>query len=166
MKKTDYKHGKFTILSSQIDTEVFDREDYIDFCEVNGIEPGDEDDFYDWCAEETHCNYEADLENIKYCKAYNVPVVLTGTLGLWWGHPTINPERHESVIDALDRCIEGSGGDVVIVQYEDGVINVEVRHHDGCNCFTIRALSKKGSEKKYAEYEEHDFKRLPYLYAI
>ena len=54
MKKTDYKHGKFTILSSQIDTEVFDREDYIDFCEVNGIEPGDEDDFYEGADSSLH----------------------------------------------------------------------------------------------------------------
>ena len=40
MKKIDYKHGKFTILTSIIDTDGFDREDYIDFCEANGTEAG------------------------------------------------------------------------------------------------------------------------------
>ena len=93
MKKIDYKHGTFTILKSEIDTDDFDREDYEAYCEDNDIEVGDDEGFFDWCAEETQANYEADMENIESCKEYNVPVVVTGTLGLWWGHPEIKPER-------------------------------------------------------------------------
>lgn len=170
MKKTDYKHGKFTILTSEIDFDAFDREDYIDFCEANDIEAGDdgyfEEGFRDWCADETQANYEADMDNIESCAEYNVPVLLTGTLGLWWGKPTIKPERFKSVADAIHRCINGSDCGEVFVEYNDGVITVEAYHHDGCNCFTIKALSKKGIAKQYAEYKDHDFKRLPYLYAI
>ena len=170
MEKTDYKHGKFTILTSAIDFDAFDEEDYIDFCEANDIEAGVGDyfdeGFRDWCAEETQANYEADICNIETCREYNVPVVLTGTLGLWWGHPEIKPERFENVADAIRRCIDGSDGHEVFVEYNDGVINVEAYHHDGCNCFTIKALSKKGIAKQYAEYKDHDFKRLPYLYAL
>ena len=170
MKKTDYKHGKFTILSTEIDTDAFDREDFEAYCEDMDIEVGDEDDmdeaFYDWCAEETQANYEADMENIESCTEYNVPVVVTGTLGLWWGHPEIKPERFESVADAILRCINGSNCNEIHVEYNDGVITVDCYHHDGCNSFTINALSKKGIAKQYAEYKEHDFKRLPYLYAI
>lgn len=170
MKKTDYKHGKFTILKSEIDTDDFCREDYIEYCEDNGIEVGVgeyfEDGFREWCAEETQANYEADMDNIEHCKEYNVPVVVTGTLGLWWGHPEIKPERYESVGEAIHRCINGSGCHDVLVEFNDGVITVEAYHHDGCNCFTIKALSKKGIAKQYAEYKDYDFKRLPYLYAI
>ena len=170
MKKTDYKHGKYTILKSEIDTDGFDREDYIDFCEDNGIEPGVGDDFehnfFDWCAEETQAYYEACMDNIEFCAEYNVPVVVTGTLGLWWGHPEIKPERFESVADAIRRCINGSNCDNVLVEFNDGVITVDCYHHDGCNSFIIKALSKKGIAKQYAEYKEHDFRRLPYLYAI
>ena len=166
MKKIDYKHGKFTILSTEINTDTFDREDYIDFCEVNGIEDEDDEGFFDWCAEETQANYEADMDNIESCKEYNMPVVVTGTLGLWWGHPEIKPERFESVADAIHRCIDGSDSRDVLVEFNDGVITVDCYHHDGCNSFTIKALSKKGIAKQYAEYKEHDFKRLPYLYAI
>lgn len=170
MKKTDYKHGKFTILSTEIDTDAFDREDFEAYCEDMDIEVGDEDDmdeaFYDWCAEETQANYEADMDNIESCTEYNVPVVLTGTLGLWWGHPEIKPERFESVADAIHRCINGSDSNEIHVEFNDGVITVDCYHHDGCNSFTIKALSKKGMTKQYAEYKEHDFKRLPYLYAI
>lgn len=170
MKKTDYKHGKFTILSTEVNTDDFDREDYEAYCEDMGIEVGDEDDmneaFYDWCAEETQANYEADMDNIESCSEYNVPVVVTGTLGLWWGHPEIKPERFESVADAIRRCMNGSDCHDVLVEFNDGVITVDCYHHDGCNSFTIKALSKKGIAKQYAEYKEHDFKRLPYLYAI
>ncbi len=170
MKKTDYKHGKFTILSTEIDFDAFDEEDYIVFCEDNGIEAGVgdyfEEGFRDWCAEETRVNYEADMDNIKTCREYNIPVVVTGTLGLWWGRPEIKPERYESVADAIHRCIAGSDSRDVFVEYNDGVITVDCYHHDGCNSFTIKALSKKGIAKQYAEYKEHDFKRLPYLYAL
>ena len=167
MKKTDYKHGKFTLLTSEIDTDAYTREDYEEWCEMNDFEPtDDEDDFFDYCAEETQANYESDMHNIESCKEYNVPVAVTGTLGLWWGHPEIKPERYESVADAIHDSIERSDSYDVLVEYNDGVITVNCYHHDGCNSFTIKALSKKGIAKQYAEYKEHDFKRLPYLYAI
>ena len=167
MKKIDYKHGKFTILKSEIDTDDFAREDYEEWCEMNDFEPTDDEyDFFDYCAFETQANYEADMYNIESCKEYNVPVVVTGTLGLWWGHPFIKPERYESVADAIHDCMERSDCNDVLVEYNDGVITVDCYHHDGCNCFIIKALSKKGIAKQYAEYKDHDFKRLPYLYAI
>ena len=171
MKKIDYKHGKFTILTSQVDTDEFDHEAFELWRKDMDMEPLDDDDdydeaYFDWCAEETQANYEADMGNIESCKEYNVPVVVTGTLGLWWGHPEIKPERFESVADAIHRCIDGSDSRDVLVEFNDGVITVDCYHHDGCNCFTIKALSKKGIAKQYAEYKEHDFKRLPYLYAI
>jgi hypothetical protein len=115
---------------------------------------------------QTQAYSESDMENIEDCKAYNVPVVVMGTLGLWWGRPEIKPERYESVADAINDCIVRSDTQDAHVEFNDGVILVDCYHHDGCNSFTIKALSKKGIAKQYAEYKEHDFKRLPYLYAI
>ena len=166
MEKMDYKHGKFTLATNMV--EQFTYEEYEDWCEDMGEEAGSDTscEFYEWCAEEAANNWDCDMDNIKSCKEYNVPVVITGTLGLWWGHPEIQPERKESVYDAIQRCV--GGGDIhwATVMYDDGVITVEAYHHDGCNCFTIKALSKKGIAKQFADYKEHDFKRLPYLYAI
>lgn len=164
MEKRDYKHGTFTLATT--DTDGWSYEDYKEWCEDNGIEPEDEnsDGFWEWCREETDLNWESDLENIKSCKEYDVPCIITGTLGLWWGRPTIKPERMESVYDAILRCI--GEADIVTVQWNDGVVTVDAYHHDGCNCFTIKALSKKGIAKQYAEYKDYDTKRLPYLYAI
>ena len=166
MEKPDYKHGKFTILESEVSTNGFDYEDYIDFCEENGIEPGDDSDFFDYCAEETQANYEADMDNIKTCEQYNVPVVVTGQLGLWFGRPSIRPERYDSVADAIIDCMNRSDCYDVHAEFNDGVILLDCYHHDGCNCFTIRALSEKGKRKQSTDFKEHDFKRLPYLYAI
>jgi hypothetical protein len=166
MEKVDYKHGKITILSNEINLEDFERSEYEGWCEDNGITPGNDDDFFGWCADCVQNYYEADMDNIESCAEYNVPVVVTGTLGLWWGRPEIRPERFESVADAIHRCINGSNCVEIHAEYDDGVITVDCYHHDGCNCFTIKALSKKGIAKQYAEYKDHDFKRLPYLYAI
>lgn len=166
MEKPDYKHGKFTILKSEIDTDDFDRRDYEEWCEDNDMEPGDEEDFFDWCAEETQNNYDADMDNINTCEEYNVPVVVTGSLGLWFGRPSIRPERYESVAEAIIDCMDRSDSHDVYAEFNDGVILLDCYHHDGCNCFTIRALSEKGKQKQSTDYKEHDFKRLPYLYAI
>lgn len=164
MEKVDYKHGKFTLATTDFNVNDYSREEYEEACEVNGWEPGDEDDFYEWCREETDINFEDDLENIKCCKEYNIPVVITGHLGLWWGKPEIEPVRMETVYDAIMRCMDKA--DYVTVEWNDGEVIVYATHHDGTNVFTINALSKKGQAKQNAPYKSEDVKRLPYLYAI
>ena len=162
--EVDYKHGKFTLATT--DVEGFTYDEYLDFCEANDIEPGSDTslEFYDWCAEEANINWEDDMCCIKACKEYGVPVLITGTLGLWWGRPEIEPVRQESVYEAIQKCM--GGADTVTVEWEDGQINVYAGHHDGCNCFTIKALSKKGQAKQNTPYKSCDVKRLPYLYSI
>ena len=104
MEKRDYKHGTFTLATTEIDQ--FTYEEYEDWCEDNGIEPDSDtsENFYKWCYDEAEVNWESDMDNIKSCKEYNVPCLITGTLGLWWGRPTIQPERMESVYDAIQKC--------------------------------------------------------------
>lgn len=171
-KKINYNKGTFTILTTS--TDGFEYGDYVDFCEDNGIEVGEEnsDDFYEWCQQETDDNFEDDMDNIKTCKEYNIPVILTGTLGLWWGRPEIKPVVYESVYDAIQAILEGGSIMDIEARFVDGHIEVEAGHHDGCNVFTIKALSAKGLRKKYMGYDyidnlkPVDTKRLPYLYAI
>lgn len=165
MEKRDYKHGRFCIATSLDDNYMY--EDYLDFCLDNDIEPEGENSaaFYNWCNETALIDYEADIENIKYCKQYNVPVIITGELGLWNGNFEIEAVRKESVYDAIQRCI---GRDIINVEifFDNGEIEVNAYHHDGCNTFTIKALSKKGIAKRSGDYNKQDTKRLPYLYAI
>lgn len=150
MEKIDYEHGTFTILTNYPDYEDYPYEEYVKECEINGVEPGEpeSDEFYEWCHWNTQENFECDLDNIKECKEYDVPVVISGTLGLWWGKPEIEPVEMDSVYKAIKKCM--GQADYVEAFFTDGVIEVHSTHHDGTNCFTIKA--KRG--------------RLPYLYAI
>lgn len=170
-KDINYNRGTFTILTTS--TDGWSYEDYKEWCEDNGREPEGEgsDDFWEWCREEADLEFEADLVNINSCKEYNIPVVLTGTLGLWWGRPEIKPMVFDSVFDALMHIRETDICEME-AKFVDGEIQVTGLHHDGTNCFTIKALSAKGQRKMYQGYEyidnlkPVDTKRLPYLYAI
>ena len=165
MKKMNYNKGTFTILTTS--TDGFEYSDYLEHCEINGITPKGEnsDDFYEWCEEMAMENYEDDLDNIRNCRQYNVPVVVTGTLGLWDGTHDILARYFDSVYDAVKACISRDSLDVE-ARFVSGHIEVDAHHHDGCNCFIINALSKKGVEKRPEFITATDTKRLPYLYAI
>lgn len=178
MKKNDIFKGEFTLATTDI--LQFEYADFEDWWRDNHDE--DEEipseyscEFLDWCAEERDINWECDMENIETCEKYNVPVVITGALGLWWGHPTIVPEKCDSVKDAIDRIIGKGDYDDVDIIFNNGIIDVQGHHHDGTNCFEIHALTSKGLAKfdtaernweDISELKKWDCKRLPYLYAI
>jgi len=174
MENTDYIHGTFLLVTTEVDPDNFAYEEYVDECEVNGIEAkgSNSDEYWEWMEDITRDNFESDMDNIKYCKEYNVPCVITGHRGLWDGKHTIRPVRKESVYDAIMECYDGDGD--VEVKFEDGKVVVRHSHHDGTNVFTIYALNEDG-EQKFEDYEyegtpftltEDDTNRLPYLYAI
>ena len=150
MEKIDYEHGNFVILTNEVDYDDYPYDQYVQECEDWDNKPGAEgsQEYYDWVDMYVQDNWECDLENIKTCKEYDVPVTITGELGLWDGKHEIIPVEMPSVYDAVKKCI-GSDSVFVTAYFNDGVIEVHAHHHDGCNCFTIKA-------------EE----RLPYLYAI
>ena len=158
--KIDYTHGRFVIATTEYDVEDY-REEYEDFCEEMDIQ-GDEEAFLRWCYDQARLVWEDDLDAIEKFEPYNVPVIIEGSLELWWGRPDIKPVRCESVYEAIEKCVNNS--DDATVTYDDGVINVEARHHDGTNLFTITALSAKGKQKKFGVYNGTDKKRLTYLY--
>lgn len=174
----DYIHGRFTI-----GTTSTDGLEYEEFKDWWGCEHSDEpvpsensDAFHAWCRDEADTNWDADLENIKFEKRYNVPCVLSGTLGLWDGKHTICLEKFDSVRDAIDKVIHNGSDSTYCdfdIFFDDGKIEMQHHHHDGTNIFEIHALSRKGIDKcrraedrweDIPELKPHDLKRLPYLY--
>ena len=148
MKKKD-------ITYTLVDTEVrFSYNDYLDFCAANGLEPHEEgsDDYWDVANEMITLSYLNCMDNIKFSKENDGPVLVTGTLGLWNGTKTIYPTKCDCLFDAVEKCIGSSDG--AKVTFSNGVVIVEAYHHDGTNRFTINKLSKKGltSTNKYDEY--------------
>lgn len=141
---------KRTIATTVNGAVDYDYEDYLEFCEINRLTPGKKEsaEFYKWVCEEVSINYESDMENIKFCDEYNVPVVVTGTLGLYDGRCEIIPIRFDSVHDAIESCFRGSIQDVEVI-WEDGSITMYAYHHDGTNIYEINAENGES---------------LPYLY--
>jgi hypothetical protein len=174
MEKVDYKHGTFTLVDT--DPLQFEYESYEEFCEGNDLEPQGEDseDYMNWRYEEAEEQYNCDMDEIRCCKRYNVPCIITGHLGLWDGSHEIAPTKMDTIYDAIVRCYGRDSLSNLKVNFEDGKIVVYYSHHDGTNVFTIYALSESGV-KKYEDWEykgkelnlnKRDIKRLPYLYAI
>lgn len=142
--------------------EDFNYEEYIDYCELNGIEPDAENSkgYWDWVYEQRDLRASDLQANLDYTRI-DYPLMITGTLGLWYGHPDIVPvpivsngygERvfhdghkgyaNPSLKIALNKCIRTC--DDVDIHLEEGCIKVVGHHHDGRNVFYIRKLSKKG----------------------
>lgn len=124
------------IATTLYDSSDWDYADYEDFCEVNGYEPTD---FDEWVADTVQEYYLQDIANIRDYEKYNVPVVIRGTLGLWDGRHKIEPVQVGSVYEAIERCLGHSIADVE-VKWVDGAIMVYAYHHDGCNILEISAL--------------------------
>lgn len=179
-KKINYNKGRFNILTTLVDG--FEYSDYVEYCKENGLEPQGKEshDYFRWCEDETEMNFEADLDNIEGHSAYNVPVIMTGTIGRWNGDFEIVPVVCKSVFSAIDMC---RGKDILDIEvfFDDGKIEVAAHHHDSTNHFTIRALSKKGRTRwTMADYgydkvsmegmtaddiKKADTKRFKYIYA-
>lgn len=69
-------------------------------------------------------------------------VVITGTLGMWHGTRTIEPIREDRLDSAFNRCADNMNK--VELYYNNGIIEIDAYHHDGCNHFSIYQLNSKG----------------------
>ena len=144
--------------------EDFPYEDYVEFCEMNDIEPAGENsqDYWDWVSQTRSDYYDDLMSNLSWTKI-DSPVMITGSLGLWDGKHEIHPVvmksegygRKFSTCDytgydipslkaAIKKCCEGRDTLDVEVKFEEDRIVVYAHHHDGCNIFDIRRLSEKG----------------------
>ena len=153
---------RHTILTN--DWTLITRDEYEDWCaDCGDIEPTDSG-YYEFAVDETECNMDSDMYEIRH--NYNFPVVVEGRLGLWWGKPEIEPKRFESVESAIRACV-GNDDCVFSVDWVDGVLEVSVSHHDGTNHFTISQLSAKGLKMgENAALKDYHKKKMFYLYDV
>lgn len=106
----------------------------------------DNEEFLEYCANNdvrvTWDNLSEFIENDRMCLYENLSCMeglylMHGTLGLWSGKKEIAPRLGD--IEDLVRNAIYSGEDAE-VYLEDGILNVNVFHHDGTNHFEIRPL--------------------------
>ena len=126
-------------------TERLSYSDYVEFCKMVDLPVCSEDsnDYFNYLDDSRADENEAFLDNCEEEKQCNVPVVITGSLGLWNGNPEIIPVRRETVVDAIHRCLWKC--DDIRVEYGNGIIYLSGYHHDGTNSFMIRPLTEKGN---------------------
>ena len=123
-------------------------EDYVAYCRDNNLRISEEDseDFYDWQAR--MCDYDVEdfWDNLKNTDFGECEV--SGSLGLWWGNPNIEPERFDNLYDAVRECVGNSTLDLC-VYLENGILYVDAIHHDGTNSFVIKPMIKGKRFPKY-----------------
>lgn len=127
------KNGAWLIDS---DTE-FNYEDYVQYCDDEGIEPAaeDSDEHRRWEETQRQAYYEDDLAN---CRASSIlgkaRFFLTGVLGLWNGRKEIVPVIYDD-FDAMMRDVIGNDQCTLRATYDTRCITFTVSHHDGTNVF-------------------------------
>lgn len=89
---------------------------------------------YNWVENDMNCLLDL-FERIQ-------DVVITGSWGLWNGRQTIECVRKDNLKGAFWYCADDM--DNVEVYDNNGVIEINAYHHDGCNEFSIYQLNSKG----------------------
>lgn len=130
-------------------------EDFVDYCKEQNWDMQEDEleipaeysaSYWEWVRAQIDDDIECFFENLKYEKGVvQEPCIVTGTLGLWWGRPDIEPTEIRDLATAVRKC--WGDCEYVKVTGKDGVVHVEAAHHDGTNYFEIRPV-----EGEYPEY--------------
>ena len=118
----------------------------------------DSEGYWEDMARLTERDWDDFKSNMEYSKFKGQKCMITGSLGLWNGHPTIVPVLCNDIMEAIERCLDCNCQIEYEIILEDGHVEVQVHHHDGTNCFEIWLLSKKGlKEIERPKYECEDY---------
>lgn len=124
-------------------------EDYYEYCKDMGITayPEGSEDYWDFIARQHEDDWDCFKDNMAYSKFKGQPCMITGSLGLWNGNPTIVPVLCDDIMEAIEKCLNNRFSFECDITLNDGHIDVNIYHHDGTNCFEIWLLSKKGQRE-------------------
>ena len=137
-----------------------DYEEIKEICEGNNLEVPEEGDWQSdnyQTAEDIarECDEEYLQDDLLSATCNDDYKILTGVLGLWDGKHEI---RYTITKDDLDemvkQCLRKSDALDYKVKLENGALTIYCYHHDGCNIFEIRKLSKKGMKALIDNYEK------------
>ena len=124
----------------------FPYKDYREMCEECERDCHEENSPEWWqdMQELTDEEWDCFKDNMRYSKFKGLPCMITGSLGLRHGNPTIVPVKCDDIMEAIEKCLDNNYPFEYVISLKDGHIEVDVTHHDGTNCFEIHLLSKKG----------------------
>lgn len=121
-------------------------EEYKEHCELNDTAPAGENsnEFYNWMYDEFSDRWDCFKANLECSPINDNKCVVLGSLGLWTGRHDIEPQKFDSLLDAIGACV--SGCDYIKVSQYCSEIWVTGLHHDGRNSFIIKILNDRGRE--------------------
>ena len=121
-------------------------EDYVEHCEINECTPSEDNsqDYWRYVDRMLQNDYNEYLISyiVEEINKKHDLFILCGTLGLWNGKPDIYPEIYNDIGEIIKKITNVRFNYYLKVSYDinNKEINIEQSHHDGCNCFTIKAL--------------------------
>ena len=153
------KKTVFNILTNCTDGWEDCYEDYLEWCDMNNIEPANKNssEYWDWVYEEVDYTIDCDIMNMEYSKIKDRLFVITGAVQLWNVRPTIKPVFMRGLVDVIKK-IWGSGDRHFLIELDtkEGIITSRLWSHDypmGNTMLEARMLNKNG-EKWLAAAEE------------
>lgn len=141
-------------------SRTIDMDEIKEYCIDMDIEIPEEDseDYWDIINRIREEEWDVFEQDVKYNYHFsNETFIVTGTLGLWDGAHKIAAYVKCCGLWEVIKWLYGKDTMDMRVEYDgkSGAINVYAYHHDGCNCFEIHALSKKG--KEFVAYKEDNY---------
>ena len=139
--------NKITYIDTYNTLEQYPYTCYVEYCKDFNREIGADcsQEYHNWVNSMRDMDIEEFWDNLKATDFGKCEV--SGTLGLWWGNPDIEPTIYDSLYKAVSACV-GNCNDM-IVWLEKGILYVNAMHHDGTNTFTIKPMIKG---KKFPKY--------------
>lgn len=135
-----------------------------EYIELNELDIKNYDEsLNDFINDELTTHYNDLLANIKY-GSYEVPCVVTGTIGRWNGRFNMNPQKFETLSEAINKCCTNVDG--IVIKLKDGKIEVKAVHHDATNYYEITCLNKLGQMTAGADLTKKCYHKLIKDYII
>ena len=138
----------------------FPYDEYVDMCEECGWTCHEEgsNGYWEDMARLTEDDWDCFKDNMAYSKFKGQKCMITGSLGLWHGNPTIVPVLCDDIMQAIEKCLDNNFAYECEIVLNEGHLDVNIHHHDGTNCFEIWLLSKKGlKEIERPKYDYEDY---------
>jgi hypothetical protein len=162
--KNELYHNECTLYNNyDYKTEDY-KASFDEYIELNELDIKNYDEeLYDFINRDLTYQYEDLLANIKY-GSYEIPCVVTGTVGRWNGRFNIYPKRFETLSEAINECCNNVDG--IVIKLKDGKIEVKGVHHDATNYYQITCLNKLGQMTAGADLTKKCYHKLIKDYII
>lgn len=144
---------------------LMDYKDYAKMCRDNDEKPYPKGSqaYYDHIGRLTDQDLDNFKDNLQYSK-YNLPCLMTGTLGLWNGRPDLCPVKYDSLLEGVKDIMRRADCNDWEIRLTEGALRLLGTHHDGTNTYTLHVLSAKGlreTERDKYTWEGHDYDPQP-----